>query len=225
MNKTNQKANNKYINYWKESGISAKEANKAMKVAIVHSYVDNEGKEHKRVSYCLPTIKNTKLSIPPVVETTTIKKKSKTERFDPLPYSKEHHRLISSTYGRESRVFKQQAAIAAHNKKIEDIVFDLSVKKQIKNNNKKESYPNLLIIKRLDSNNLPYDFSINPSRNTLDELYKQAKEMNIEFSKKMLGYFSIEIWEKSEYTKKGKGEIGNYRYCVYSIKEETKNAA
>lgn len=224
MNKTNQKANNKYINYWNESGISSKEANKAMKVATVHSYVDNEGKEHKRVSYHLPTIKNVKITIP-VVKATTVEKKSKSERFDPLPYSKEHSQLIATSYGRENRVFKQQATIAAHNKKIEDIIFNLTIKKQEKKKTNKESCPNLLIIKRLDSNNLPYDFSINPSRNSLDDLWKQAKEMNVSFSGKMSGYFGIEIWEKSEYTNKVNGGIANYRYCVYALKDDIKLAA
>lgn len=224
MNKTNQKANNKYINYWNESGISSKEANKAIKIATVHSYVDNEGKEHKRVSYYSPTIKNTNIVIP-VVKTTTAEKKSKSERFDPLPYSKEHSRLIATAYGRENRVFKQQAAIAVHDKKIEDTIFNLSVQKQEKKKANKESCPNLLIIKRLDSNNLPYDFSINPSRNSLDDLWKQAKEMNASFSGKMTGYFGIEIWEKSEYIKKNNGGLANYRYCVYALKDDIKLAA
>lgn len=223
MNKTNQKANNTYVNYWSKSGISSKEVNNSLKIRVLHQYVDRDGKERSRETYHHPSLKDLKFETS-VAKSTLGSKKAKSERFESLPYSDEHKRLIASVYSRENNILKQQAAIAAHNKKIEDLIFKRKLRKQEFMMNKK-NHTNLLIIKRLDSKGLPYDFSINPSNNSLDELWKKAKEMNENFSGNMDKYFGIEVWEKEEYSKKLEKKLSNYRYCVYAVKENTKNAA
>lgn len=222
MNKTDQQKNNKYINYWTESGKSAKETNQAMKIATTISYL-KEDKEVTYTAYRHPSLKDIKL-VKPTVATTTPAKKSKVERFDKIPYSKLHRNMVSGLYGRENKIFKQQTILAAHESKIQNIMIEKKARKLNSTKRNLEDCPNLVVVERLNEKGVPYDFSITPSRKSLDELWKDAKEANKMFSKCMKGYFGISIWEKKEYIEKYMRNA-NYRYHVYAEKEETKLAA
>jgi hypothetical protein len=222
MNKTDQQKNNKYINYWTESGKSAKEANQSIKIAKTITYKDKSGKIRSITTYHHPTLKEITLSKPHIKDY-SLTKEQKEERFNNAPFSEYHNKLINLTYSKENKIAKQQAQIAAHNSKIDSIICKTRARKLATARIRRENCPNILIIRREDSKGLPYDFSCNPSRKSLEELRRDALEMLPIFSKSMKDFFSIEIWEASEYA--NKYNRGNYRYCLFRDKEQRLNAA
>lgn len=224
MNKTDQQKNNKYINYWTENGKSSKEINRAMKIAITTTYKDSKGNLRTRTTYRHPKLSDLTFESLPA-KSFALTKEQKEERFNNAKYSDKHDKLVSNLYGKINNIFKKQAEKAAHEDKINNIMFNKKVHTLVSKQRIKGEYPNLLIIQRKNSKGLPYDFSINPSRKTLEELRKDGEELNNTFSKTMRDYCGIEIWEKSRYELKGTGVPTNYRYCIFKNKEITKSAA
>lgn len=183
MNKTNQIANNTYINYWTEAGLEAKETNSKQKI----STDTNKYLHHPKLDELTFETKTAKLK----------PKLSKEERFKELPFSNEHNLLVANTYSKENRLVKQQAAEAAHETKIKKLIESMKEQKRIKAMNfKRKGNENFLVIYRNDSKGLPYAFSTNPSKKSLDELYKIGKKLSIDLSEKMSDYASIRIYSK-----------------------------
>lgn len=224
MNKTDQQNNNTYINYWKESGTSSRNTNNEMKISVTSKYIDKNGNERTRTTFRHPKLSDLTFSKGKAISKGLTPEEKKT-RLDEAPYSEEHKQLIAGLYSKENRILKQQAFIGAHNEKIQNLMFKRSMHKLHTKQYNNRDCPNLLIIKRLDSKGLPYDFSINPSRKSLDELWKEAKAMSSTLTKTMRDFFSIEIWEKSEYISKVQGKLANYRYCTYKDKGTVNQAA
>lgn len=220
MNKTDQQKNNTYIDYWTKSGKSSKEANQSIKIAKTVTYTDKSGTERTRTTFQHPTLKDITFS-KPHIRNSSLTEEEKKERFDKAPFSDYHDKLINSTYSRENRIAKQQMLKAIHDEKIQSIMFKKATYKLAVTKYNQGDCPNLLVVKLYDSNNLPYDFSSTPSRLSLEELRKKAEIMNLEFSKSIRNYAGIEIWEKSEHMKKYNG--GNYRFCIFREKQDTKS--
>ena len=210
MNKTDQQKNNTYIDYWTKTGKSSKEANQSIKIAKTVTYTDKSGTKRTRTTFQHPILKDITFSKPHIRNS-----------FDKAPFSDYHDKLINSTYSRENRIAKQQMLKAIHDEKIQSIMFKKATYKLAVTKYNQGDCPNLLVVKLYDSNNLPYDFSSTPSRLSLEELRKKAEIMNLEFSKSIRNYAGIEIWEKSEYMKKYNG--GNYRFCIFREKQDTKS--
>lgn len=223
MNKTDQQKNNMYINYWTENGKSSKEINNAMKIKIVTNYTDSKGILRTRETYRHPKLNDLTFDNLPS-KSKGLTKKEKKERFEKAPYSDKHNNLINKLYGKPNSIFKKQAEKAAHENKINDIMFKKKIHTLVNKQNYQQDCPNLLIVKRKDSKGLPYDFSINASRKSLEELRKDGEALNKTLSKTMRDYSGIEIWERSNYLLKGTGVLTNYRYCIFKDKEYKKAA-
>lgn len=236
MNKTDQQNNNTYINYWTEMGLSAKKEHQNTKIKVVHSFTDSKGILRSMTTERHPTLKDLsfKKDIPVKLAIGEFKeeyqkfiakeKEHKKERIDKLPFSSYHHKLVNDSYGKTSNALKQQTLLAAHNAKIEKLIFEKKQRELFCKTRNKKDCPNLVIVNMLDSKGLPYCFSTTPSRLSLDELFNIAKSMNLYMSK-YPNYFSTEIWEKSEYIRKKDTGIGNYRYNIYREKSVLSNAA
>lgn len=223
MNKTDQQKNNTYIDYWTENGKSSKEINNAMKIKITKNYTDSKGILRTRITHRHPKLSDLTFEnlLPKSKALSTEEKK---ERFEKAPYSDKHNKLISSLYGKVNTIFKKQAEKAAHENKINNIMFKKKIHTLVNKQNYQKDCPNLLIVQRKDSKGLPYDFSINASRKSLEELRKDGEALNKTLSKTMRDYSGIEIWERSNYLLKGTGVPTNYRYCIYKDKEYKKAA-
>lgn len=234
MNKTDQQKNNKYINYWTKVGLSAKKEHQDTKIEITYTYTDSKGILRSRTTKRHPILKEISFETKPVIKSDIDKetyrklylenKKQKEEKLANIPFSNYHNKLLNNSYSKPKNVIKQQFIKAAHNAEIDKIIFNKRQQKLFCKTKSKEDCPNLVIVNMLDSNKLPYCFSITPSRLSLYELFNIAKSINT-MQSKCVNYFSTEIWEKSEYTRYMKIGKGNYRYCVYREKEQTKNAA
>ena len=235
MNKTDQQKNNIYINYWTEMGLSAKKEHQRIKIETTYTYVDSKGIQRSRTTKRHPSLKDisfenkspAKLTIGESKEEyrkfIAQEKKQKKERLNNIPFSSYHTELVNNSYGKINNTLKQQSLLAAHNEKIEKLIFKKKQRQLFCKKQNKEDCPNLVIVNMLDSRDLPYCFSITPSRLSLDELFRIAKSMNSTMSK-YPKYFSTEIWEKSEYTRRMNTGIGNYRYNIYREKD-MQNAA
>lgn len=229
MNKTDQQKNNTYIDYWTKSGDEAKKINQSIKLKIVTTYKDKNGIERTRTTFRHPKLQDITFEKPLAIdkritdeqlshhkELEAERKEKKAKRLDDLKFSFGHYKLLGNMYGKSNNIAKQQAQIAAHESKIANILADMKAKKVAHNTRRDAERPNLLIIKRIDSKGLPYAFSTTPSSKTLEELRKDANEMLPFLEKSMEGFFSIEIWEKEEYLKVIRHELGNCRYCIYA---------
>lgn len=229
MNKTDQQKNNKYINYWTKSGDEAKKYNQSTKLEIAITYKDKNGIGRARTTFRHPTLKDLTFKEPLIVdkriteeqkahhkELESERKAQKAKRFEDLKFSFEHYKLLGNMYGKSNNIAKQQARIAAHESKIANIMAINRAKKVARTINYNAERPNLLIIRRIDSEGKPYAFSTIPSSKTLEELRKDAMEMLPFMEKNMEGFFSIEVWEKEEYLKVMRHELGNCRYCIYA---------
>lgn len=226
MNKTDQQKNNIYINYWTEMGLSAKKDNQSAKIEKTYIYTDSKGIQRSRTTKKHPSLKDVSFeNKSPVILTIgdskeeyrkfIIKEKEqKNERLNKLSFSSYHNKLVNNSYGKINNTIKQQSLIAAHNAKIEKLIFEKKQRQLFCKNQSKKDCPNLVIINMLDSKGLPYCFSSTPSRLSLDELFKIAKSTNVQMSK-YPKYFSTEIWEKSEYIRRMSTGIGTYRYNIY----------
>lgn len=217
MNKTDQQKNNKYINYWAKEGLTSKEVNKSMKLKIVTTYTDKSGTERTRTTLRHPKLNEITFTNLPVASK-ALTKEQKQERFEKSPYSIQHKKLVANVYGKSNNTAKQQARIAAHESKIANILHMKHAQKLAATKKRDAEKSNLLIINRINYNGVPYTFSITPSAKSLDELYKDGKDMAEALSKEMKGFFSIEVWEKEEYMRKIMQENANYRYCIYRTK-------
>lgn len=173
MNKSKQKENNNYINYWTKKGLEAKETNAKQKITTEL----NKFLHHPKLNELTFETKTAKLK----------PKLSKEERYEKLPFSDKHNLLINSTYSKENRLVKQQAAAAAHEAKIKRLIE--SMKEQKGNEN-------FLVIYRNDSKGLPYAFSTNPSNKSLDQLFKIGEGLRNDLEQKMSDFASIKIFTK-----------------------------
>lgn len=173
MNKSKQKENNNYINYWTKKGLEAKETNAKQKITTEL----NKFLHHPKLNELTFETKTAKLK----------PKLSKEERYEKLPFSDKHNLLINSTYSKENRLVKQQAAAAAHEAKI---------KKLIESMKEQKGNENFLVIYRNDSKGLPYAFSTNPSNKSLDQLFKIGEGLRNDLEQKMSDFASIKIFTK-----------------------------
>lgn len=223
MNKTDQQKNNTYINYWTENGKASKEINHSMKIKITTEYKDGKGILRTRTTYRHPKLSDLTFENLPS-KSKALTKEEKKKRFEDIPYSDKHNSLINKLYSKPNSIFKKQAEKAAHENKINNIMFKKKIHTLVNKQNYQSDCPNILIVQRKDSKGLPYDFSINASRKSLDELRKDGEALNKTLSKTMRDYFGIEIWERSNYLLKGTGVPTNYRYCIFKDKEYKKAA-
>lgn len=158
MNKSKQKENNNYIDYWTKRGLEAKETNAKQKITTE----PNKFLHHPKLNELTFETKTAKLK----------PKLSKKERYEKLPFSHKHNLLVAQAYGKENRLLKQQTARALHEKRIKEIIEqqkDFRFKKTQESRKEKEK-TNWLVVYRLDRNKLPYAFSSNPSNKSIEEL-------------------------------------------------------
>lgn len=197
MNKSKQKENNNYIDYWTKRGLEAKETNAKQKITT---------EPNKFLHY----LKFNELTF----ETKTAKLKpklSKKERYEKLPFSHKHNLLVAQAYGKENRLLKQQTARALHEKRIKEIIEqqkDFRFKKTQESRKEKEK-TNWLVVYRLDRNKLPYAFSSNPSNKSVEELRHIGEGLRDTLEQKWEDFASIRI-----YTQEGIKE-DHPRYYIY----------
>lgn len=183
MNKSKQKENNNYIDYWTKRGLEAKETNAKQKITTEL----NKFLHHPKLSELTFKTKTAKLK----------PKLSKEERYEKLPFSDKHNLLINSTYSKENRLVKQQAAEAAHETKIKKLIESMKEQKRIRMMySKRKGNENFLVIYRNDHKGLPYAFSTNPSNKTLDQLFKIGEGLRNDLEQKMSDFASIKIFTK-----------------------------
>lgn len=221
MNKTDQQKNNKYIDYWKKSGIESKKVNQSNKIEVTTTFRGKDGLMYERVTFRHPTLKDIKLAIPEKVKPSTKSKEQykieKQEKLNNRSYSEKHNELVASLYMKKD-VFKQQALIAAHESKIANILSLKNFYKMRKLRDTKGNKPHVVIVKRTGSDWKPYDFSTITSFKPLEELWKEVREMADKLSVSMRNFAGIEIWERDEYLQKDKNPSASYRYHAYPDK-------
>lgn len=223
MNKTDQQENNTYIDYWTKSGKSAKEEHQSIKIAKTVTFTDKKGVKRTRTTYSHPTLKDITFNKPHVKDF-SLTKEQKKERFDNAPFSEQHNKLVLSLYSKENRIAKQQMLKSIHDKKINLLISKKKSRELAASKYYKRDCPYSIVVRRLDSNGVPYDFMVNPSRKSFKELKKDVDEMATTFNKSMKDFFSIEIWKKDDYAKRYNKEGLN---CLYSntYRSDIQNAA
>ena len=182
MNKSKQKENNNYIDYWTKRGLEAKETNAKQKITTE----PNKFLHHPKLNELTFETKTAKLK----------PKLSKKERYEKLPFSHKHNLLVAQAYGKENRLLKQQTARALHEKRIKEIVEqqkDFRFKKTQESRKKKEK-TNWLVVYRLDRNKLPYAFSSNPSNKSIEELRRIGEGLRDKLEQKWEDFASIRIY-------------------------------
>lgn len=182
MNKSKQKENNNYIDYWTKRGLEAKETNAKQKITTE----PNKFLHHPKLNELMFETKTAKLK----------PKLSKKERYEKLPFSHKHNLLVAQAYGKENRLLKQQTARALHEKRIKEIIEqqkDFRFKKTQESRKKKEK-TNWLVVYRLDRNKLPYAFSSNPSNKSIEELRRIGEGLRDKLEQKWEDFASIRIY-------------------------------
>lgn len=182
MNKSKQKENNNYIDYWTKRGLEAKETNAKQKITTE----PNKFLHHLKLNELTFETKTAKLK----------PKLSKKERYEKLPFSHKHNLLVAQAYGKENRLLKQQTARALHEKRIKEIIEqqkDFRFKKTQESRKKKEK-TNWLVVYRLDHNKLPYAFSSNPSNKSIEELRRIGEGLRDKLEQKWEDFASIRIY-------------------------------
>lgn len=182
MNKSKQKENNNYIDYWTKRGLEAKETNAKQKITTE----PNKFLHHPKLNELTFKTKTAKLK----------PKLSKKERYEKLPFSHKHNLLVAQAYGKENRLLKQQTARALHEKRIKEIIEqqkDFRFKKTQESRKKKEK-TNWLVVYRLDRNKLPYAFSSNPSNKSIEELRRIGEGLRDKLEQKWEDFASIRIY-------------------------------
>lgn len=182
MNKSKQKENNNYIDYWTKRGLEAKETNAKQKITTE----PNKFLHHPKLNELTFETKIAKLK----------PKLSKKERYEKLPFSHKHNLLVAQAYGKENRLLKQQTARALHEKRIKEIIEqqkDFRFKKTQESRKKKEK-TNWLVVYRLDRNKLPYAFSSNPSNKSVEELRRIGEGLRDKLEQKWEDFASIRIY-------------------------------
>lgn len=182
MNKSKQKENNNYIDYWTKKGLEAKETNAKQKITTE----PNKFPHHPKLNELTFETKTAKLK----------PKLSKEERYEKLPFSHKHNLLVAQAYGKENRLLKQQTARALHEKRIKEIIEqqkDFRFKKTQESRKKKEK-TNWLVVYRLDRNKLPYAFSSNPSNKSIEELRRIGEGLRDKLEQKWEDFASIRIY-------------------------------
>lgn len=182
MNKSKQKENNNYIDYWTKKGLEAKETNAKQKITTE----PNKFLHYPKLNELTFETKTAKLK----------PKLSKKERYEKLPFSHKHNLLVAQAYGKENRLLKQQTARALHEKRIKEIIEqqkDFRFKKTQESRKKKEK-TNWLVVYRLDRNKLPYAFSSNPSNKSVEELRRIGEGLRDKLEQKWEDFASIRIY-------------------------------
>lgn len=182
MNKSKQKENNNYIDYWTKRGLEAKETNAKQKITTE----PNKFLHRPKLNELTFETKTAKLK----------PKLSKKERYEKLPFSHKHNLLVAQAYGKENRLLKQQTARALHEKRIKEIIEqqkDFRFKKTQESRKKKEK-TNWLVVYRLDRNKLPYAFSSNPSNKSIEELRRIGEGLRDKLEQKWEDFASIRIY-------------------------------
>jgi hypothetical protein len=187
MNKSKQKENNNYIDYWTKRGLEAKETNAKQKITTEpNKFLHHPFLHHPKLNELTFETKTAKLK----------PKLSKEERYEKLPFSHKHNLLVAQAYGKENRLLKQQTARALHEKRIKEIIEqqkDFRFKKTQESRKEKEK-TNWLVVYRLDRNKLPYAFSSNPSNKSIEELRRIGEGLRDKLEQKWEDFASIRIY-------------------------------
>ena len=187
MNKSKQKENNNYIDYWTKRGLEAKETNAKQKITTEpNKFLHHPFLHHPKLNELTFETKTAKLK----------PKLSKEERYEKLPFSHKHNLLVAQAYGKENRLLKQQTARALHEKRNKEIIEqqkDFRFKKTQESRKEKEK-TNWLVVYRLDRNKLPYAFSSNPSNKSIEELRRIGEGLRDKLEQKWEDFASIRIY-------------------------------
>lgn len=148
---------------------------------------------------------------------------TKEERFKNLPFSKEHNYLIDSTYSKENRLVKQQAAEAQHEIRIQRIIAAKKRALHDKEQANKAKMPYVVTIERADSKGTPYIFSTNYSDKPLKLLKTVVDNLSQELHDKWKDFRTVSIYKKENLLPNLKANPAEYTVHHYNMK--TKNAA
>lgn len=200
MNKTTEKELGLYHDYWTEMGLIAKKEIKSMKIKVNGHWRNPKASDFKM-----------QVGEP---HNHGLTKEEKKQRFEDAPYSDYHYKLIALSYGKPSNELKKQALKAAHEQKIQHIIFNKNLTRFTRYKHTHKNCPHIVILKRIDSKGNPYEFSTTPTRKSLHALFDECYTMARVLNKHMDDFHSVEIWEKSEISKKMKNEPAKARYII-----------
>ena len=198
------------IMYWTKAGLDAKKALKSQKIKVGNKF------RHPKLN---------ELSLQQVVlskersleEWKALFKQQREEakmRKEERPFSKLHNKLINRAYGKLTNSLRKSALEAAHEERIRRIILRRGITAHLRAFDRDTIKPNILIVKT-ENNWKINDFMCIPSSHDLDTLRRIGTDMANKLSTSMKNFFSIEIWEKSEYIKKMAGDnSANYRYHI-----------
>lgn len=94
-----------------------------MKITITTTYKDSKGNLRTRTTYRHPRLNDLTFESLPA-KSFALTKEQKEERFNNAKYSDKHDKLVSNLYGKINNIFKKQAEKAAHEDKINNIMFN-----------------------------------------------------------------------------------------------------
>lgn len=198
------------ILYWTKAGLEAKKALKSQKIKVGNKLRHPKLNELSLQQVVLPKERSLEEWKALFKQQREEAKKRKEER----PFSKLHNKLINRAYGKLTNSLHKSALEAAHEERIRKIILQQSIKSSLKTFNRDATKPNVLIVKT-ENNWKINDFMCIPSSHDLDTLRRIGIDMANKLSISMKNFFSIEIWEKSEYMKKIAGDnTANYRYHI-----------
>ena len=228
MNITNQKKTNKFINYWTKDGENSRKSNLDCKIQITTEFTKN-GKTYSSTTYRNTTAKDITFNKRKISKLDAeVLKKMKQERFESLPYSKLHNKLISNTYGTVSRIEKQQREKLIHEERIEKLTLQQRLRTKLTGKRSSNDYPHFVVIRNENSKGEPYDYYTIPSAKPLKELMVDTKEMSKEYSSNpnYKDFFNIEVWEREPYLNRlnKKGSLERPRFIAWGGKDEKKAA-
>ena len=198
------------ILYWTKAGLDAKKALKSQKIKVGNKFRHPKLNELSLQQVILPKERSLEEWKALFKQQREEAKKRKEERS----FSELHNKLINKAYGKLIDSLHKSALEAAHEERIRRIILRRGITAHLRAFDKDTIKPNILIVKT-ENNWKINDFMCIPSSHDLDTLRRIGTDMANKLSTSMKNFFSIEIWEKSEYIKKMAGDnSANYRYHI-----------
>lgn len=200
MNKTKQQETNTYIPYWKADALRVKKSYKDSKILLEKTIKRrSDGKTITILNRVLPTAKDIvfkyKEPTEVVLKSREERKKEKAEKYEKIPFSTFHNKLIDNLYSKENRLVKQQSEATAHEKKIENLKFKIQQNKLKRSQEHKKNASNVLVVSRFDSKGKPYTFSTNPSNQSLKALKQIGEALRDKLQDKIDDFDCIKIYK------------------------------
>ena len=206
--------------FWTEAGLSAKNANKANKIATKVIYIDQNGIEHTRYVARHPKLNDLKFVKKEVkVETNeemkakfAVKKAEKAVAFE----NREYKSLIKESISTVVRRDRQRAFNEQHEEQIKRIIDNIREQKTYSKN--KNNFA--VIVSMNNSKGLPYDFSTTYSAHDLKRTQLIAKNLHEKMMSTTEDYYGIRIIPIAEYNKPANGM---YAMPVFTLLNNSQN--